>query len=187
MNQWYYAQDDTQQGPVSETEFLSLVRAGTIDAGTLVWRVGMDEWQTYDRVPAAPRDASMPLTPPPLPPSPVPAGAPRGQSPQGTGEERPKIPSHLGRAIILTVFCCPLSFLGIVAIVYAARVSGRLAAGDVAGAMEASRKANLWCWITVVASFLIVLALFLWKLPDLWVAYKGFKELFDQLSAQELG
>src|ERR1035437_7755392 len=59
MNQWYYAQDDTQQGPVAETEFLALVRAGTIDAGTLVWRVGMDEWQTYGRVPDAPRDATI--------------------------------------------------------------------------------------------------------------------------------
>jgi hypothetical protein len=42
--------------------------------------------------------------------------------------------------------CCCLPF-GIAAIVFAAQVNSKLAAGDVPGAMESSRKAKMWCWI----------------------------------------
>ncbi len=55
-----------------------------------------------------------------------------------------EIPTHLAGAILVTLFCClPL---GIVSIVYAARVSGLVAAGDVAGARQASRSAAQWMW-----------------------------------------
>lgn len=62
----------------------------------------------------------------------------------GTGY-RPEVPNHLVLAILATFFCC-LPF-GIVAIVYASQVNGKLDAGDVAGAEEASRQASLWGWI----------------------------------------
>ncbi len=65
-------------------------------------------------------------------------------APAGTGV-RPEVPNHLVLAILATFFCC-LPF-GIVAIVYAAQVNGRLDASDVAGAEEASRQASLWGWI----------------------------------------
>ena len=52
------------------------------------------------------------------------------------------VPNHLVKAILVTIFCClPL---GIVAIVFAAQVNGKAAAGDLAGAMEASENANKW-------------------------------------------
>jgi hypothetical protein len=60
---------------------------------------------------------------------------------------RREVPNHLVLAILATFFCC-LPF-GIVAIVYAAQVNGKLDAGDVAGAEEASRQASLWTWIAV--------------------------------------
>ena len=51
----------------------------------------------------------------------------------------PYVPNHLVWAILSTLFCClPL---GIVSIVFAAQVDGKRAAGDLAGAQEASRKA----------------------------------------------
>jgi hypothetical protein len=56
------------------------------------------------------------------------------------------IPNYLPQAILTTLFCC-LPF-GIVAIVNAAAVSGKQAAGDLAGAMEASRKAKMWAWVS---------------------------------------
>jgi hypothetical protein len=56
-----------------------------------------------------------------------------------------EVPSYLGAAIAVTVFCC-LPF-GIPAIVYGAQVRPRLENGDFAGALEASRKARLWTWI----------------------------------------
>ena len=50
----------------------------------------------------------------------------------------PYVPNHLVWAILSTLFCClPL---GIVSIVFAAQVDGKRAAGDLAGAQEASRR-----------------------------------------------
>ena len=66
--------------------------------------------------------------------------------PDATGATPRSVPSYLAQAIIVTLLCC-LPF-GIVAIVYAAQVSGKLAAGDYAGAVEASNKAKTWCWVS---------------------------------------
>jgi interferon-induced transmembrane protein len=55
------------------------------------------------------------------------------------------IPNYLVQSIIVTLCCClPL---GVVAIIFAAQVNSKMAAGDVAGAREASDKAKLFCWI----------------------------------------
>ncbi len=55
------------------------------------------------------------------------------------------VPNYLVQAILTTIFCC-LPF-GIVAIVFAAQVNGKLAAGDYAGAMQTSKQAKMWCWL----------------------------------------
>ena len=69
------------------------------------------------------------------------------------------VPTYLAPSILVTIFCCwPF---GIVSIVYAAQVNGKLAAGDYAGAVEASGKAKTWCWLsfglglTVVVLYLL--------------------------------
>jgi Interferon-induced transmembrane protein len=49
---------------------------------------------------------------------------------------------------VLVTLCCCLPF-GIVAIIYAAQVNGKLAAGDIAGAREASKNARTWCWVAL--------------------------------------
>jgi hypothetical protein len=59
------------------------------------------------------------------------------------------VPNYLAQAILVTIFCC-VPF-GIPAIVFAAQVNGKLAAGDYTGALEASKKAKLWCWIALAA------------------------------------
>jgi hypothetical protein len=63
----------------------------------------------------------------------------------GSPGMRPNIPTYLAQAILITLFCC-MPF-GIVAIVYAAQVGSKLAAGDYAGAQAASGSAKMWCWI----------------------------------------
>jgi hypothetical protein len=56
-----------------------------------------------------------------------------------------KIPNYLVQAILITLCCClPL---GIVSIVYAAQVNGKIQSGDIQGALDASGKAKMWCWI----------------------------------------
>ena len=55
------------------------------------------------------------------------------------------VPNYLVQAILVTLCCC-LPF-GIVSIVYAAQVNGKVQGGDIQGAMETSGKAKMWCWI----------------------------------------
>ena len=85
-------------------------------------------------------------TPPPPPPAP-------GYDAPAAGGTPP--PNYLIWAILSTVFCClPL---GIASIVFAAQVNGKWAAGDVAGAMDSSKKArNFALWGTVVGLILLV-------------------------------
>ncbi len=74
---------------------------------------------------------------------------PYGQPPYGqmTSGPRPNVPNHLVKAILATCFCClPL---GIVAIVFAAQVNGKLDAGDYAGATSASEQANMYGNISI--------------------------------------
>ena len=56
------------------------------------------------------------------------------------------VPNYLVPAIV-SIFCCwPL---GIVAIIFAAQVNGKVASGDIAGATEASKKAKLFSFIAI--------------------------------------
>ena len=56
------------------------------------------------------------------------------------------VPNYLIPAIV-SIFCCwPLA---IVAIIFAAQVNGKVAAGDIQGAMDASKKAKLFSYISI--------------------------------------
>jgi hypothetical protein len=68
----------------------------------------------------------------------------------------PSVPNHLVYAILTTLFCC-LPF-GIVAIVYAAQVDGKLALGDYAGALSLSDNARKWCWAAFLCGFFVIFA-----------------------------
>ncbi len=65
------------------------------------------------------------------------------------------IPNHLVGAILATILCC-VPF-GIPAIVYASQVNSRIAAGDLEGAMRASKNANTWIIVSVIAGFFVAL------------------------------
>jgi len=56
---WYYAENNQRNGPVSEDEFAQLVRDGKIAPATLVWSEGMAGWKPFREV--------APTLPPPLP------------------------------------------------------------------------------------------------------------------------
>lgn len=57
-----------------------------------------------------------------------------------------QVPNYLVQAILTTLFCCLPT--GIVAIVFASQVNNRLAAGDYPGALDSSRKAKTWSWVS---------------------------------------
>lgn len=72
------------------------------------------------------------------------------------------VPNYLAQSILVTVLCCwPL---GIPAIMAASSVNSRLAAGDVDGAWDASRRARKWTTLSfalgLVAIGLQVIVLF---------------------------
>lgn len=69
--------------------------------------------------------------------------------------------SHLVWGVLTTIFCC-LPF-GIVSIVYAAQVNQKWAAGDVAGAIDASQLAKKWAITSaVVAVISTVVTIAIW-------------------------
>lgn len=63
-----------------------------------------------------------------------------------------RVPNYLVWALLSLLCCWPLS---IFAIVYAAQVNGKVSSGDIAGAIEASNKAKMWCWISFGVGFVV--------------------------------
>ena len=55
-----------------------------------------------------------------------------------------KVPNYLVPAILSALCCFPL---GIISIVFAAQVNGKVTAGDIPGALDASKKAKLFSYI----------------------------------------
>ena len=133
---WFYSEGGAQKGPVDDAAFRALVANGTIRPDSLVWHEGMADWQPL----SAAEPGLAPQVVPPPPPGSGAAPAAGAPLPPGT------VPNHLVGAILATIFCCwPL---GIPAIVFAARVNGLLARGDLAGAQAASKNANTWVWVS---------------------------------------
>lgn len=64
-------------------------------------------------------------------------------------------PNYLVFAILVTVFCCQI--FGIVSIVFAAMVNSKWSAGDVEGALNASKNAKLWAWIAFASGIAVFL------------------------------
>ena len=56
------------------------------------------------------------------------------------------VPNYLVQAILVTIFCCLPA--GIVAIVFAAQVNGKVAEGNLPEAQRLSRNARTWCWVS---------------------------------------
>lgn len=69
----------------------------------------------------------------------------------------PAISNNLIWAILATLFCClPL---GIVSIIYAAKVDGLVAAGNYAAAQEAADKAKSWA-MWAAGAFVVLMLLY---------------------------
>ena len=75
------------------------------------------------------------------------------------------VPNYLVQSILITLCCClPL---GVVALIYASQVNGKLAAGDIEGARASSRLARNWgvaaFILGIVANLSVVMVSFLSK------------------------
>ena len=96
------------------------------------------------------------------------------------------VPNYLVWAILITIaslcLCCVVGTIpGIVAIVFASQVNGKLSAGDRAGAEQASKNAKLWCWIT---TGLCILGLLLGILMQVTGMNDRYEALIEQMQQQ---
>ena len=82
-------------------------------------------------------------------------------TPSATGGTTSEVQNYLIPAILSTVLCClPL---GVVSIIFATQVNSKVASGDIAGAMEASKKAKMFMFIAVGAGLLTwIICIVLW-------------------------
>ena len=114
---------------------------------------GSEETPWQQQPPPPPQQPQQPHQPPQY-----------GQQPPQYGQQQPPyggppthqpgtpMPNYLVHSILATLLCCPPT--GIVGIVFASQVNGKLATGDLAGAKKASDQAKLWTIISVAAGFL---------------------------------
>ena len=128
--------DQKEYGPVTADQLRQWIREGRANAQTVVQGPNSTEWKPLNTFTEF-ADAL----------APAPAFAP-GAPPSygGMPGMQPHVPNYRWQSIACTVCCCPP--LGIPGIVFAAQVNGKLASGDAQGALESSRKAKLWCWIS---------------------------------------
>jgi hypothetical protein len=131
--------DQKEYGPVTLEQLKQWVSEGRANANTLIQGPDSTEWKPLGSFPElAGLSAAAAASPPP---GPV----------YGTMAATQNVPTYLWQSIVVTLCCClPV---GIVAIVYSAQVSSKLSAGDVAGAVDASKKARMWCWIAFAGGF----------------------------------
>ena len=142
MNQYFYVgSDGNQKGPVAADN----LKAYGVTKDTLVWCNGMTEWTkaaeveelaVYFTAPGAPLVST-------VPPVPVPPATPPTPNMQTT-DRCPD--NYLAWSIITTLLCCwPF---GIPAIINATKVDKLWAQGNKAEALEKSKEAKKWCWVS---------------------------------------
>ena len=81
--------------------------------------------------------------------------APPASNQQMFGTYTADVPNYLVPAILSTIFCCVPG--GIVAIIYAVQVNNKKQGGDLAGAAEASGKAQTWCWVSFGLGLIVII------------------------------
>lgn len=171
---WFYAQNGQQHGPITAEEIITKVKSGELPSSTLVWKEGMAEWTPFASVaelqtppassgigvPSAPSQDTSPTPGPASPQTTTPASV-QTTSPQpapGAASALPPgetIPNYLWQSIATTVLCC-VPF-GVVSIIFAAKVNGLIAAGDLTAARDASKKAKFWASLSFGIGLVVII------------------------------
>jgi hypothetical protein len=152
--------DQKEYGPVTADQLRQWITEGRANSQTMVQGPESTEWKPLSSFPDF--ASVVPAAPTTTP------GAPASYA----GVGMPNVPNYLWQSIVCTLCCC-LPF-GIPAIVFASQVNAKLAAGDVPGAMESSRKAKMWCWISFALG--IVGAIVYGTLNALGLAFGAFNQ-----------
>ena len=138
---YHVARNNEKLGVFASADALARFRSGELRPTDLVWCEGMPAWRAAGEVFAAEASTALPLP-----------SSPAGSFSSMPGQPQPD--NYLVWAILSTLLCCVP--LGIVAIVFAAQVDSKYAAGDYAGAQVASGRAKLWSILSAGSLFLLV-------------------------------
>jgi len=141
--------DGVEYGPVSAEQLRQWIAEGRVSSRTQIRADGQPDWRALQTFPELAPATGPPIVDVGAPPSPwAPPGAPVSRD----------VPNYMVQSILVTLFCC-IPF-GIPAIVNASQVETKAGLGDLAGALESSRKARMWCWWAFLPSA-VVLGLYL--------------------------
>lgn len=157
--QYWINHNGVQSGPVD----LEGLKEMGLTSAAYVWHEGLTDWVKITQLPelqglyemtATQPEQSQPEDGSAIPPLPEqPAGQPYQPAPgqydvQQPANAEPCPPTNLVWAIISTVLCCLPT--GIVAIMYALKVSNKYREGDIEGAKRASETGAWWCIATII-------------------------------------
>lgn len=164
--QYWINHNGVQSGPVD----LDAIKEMNLSSRAYVWREGLGDWVKITQMPELQgyyemiTDPAAPQQQPAAEQQPANSQATMGQpyqpqpaqpqyaQPQPASTE-PCPPTNLVWAIISTVLCCIPT--GIVAIIYALKVSNKYREGDIEGAKRASEVGAWWCIATIILGIIV--------------------------------
>lgn len=168
MKQYYFSDGQERFGPFSFEE----LRNQSISKDTLIWHEGLDEWIKAGDLPELTTLFELPTMPPPVNGPNIPSVTPSNPSVLDSSTElKPK--TWLVESILMTVLCC-LPF-GVAAIVNAAKVDSRYAAGDYEGAKKSSDEAKKWNLVGLIVGLLFYIIYF----GFVFMGFMGSMDEFD--------
>jgi Interferon-induced transmembrane protein len=91
--------------------------------------------------------------------------------PAGSSSASANVPNYLIPAIVVTLLCCLPT--GVASIIFATQVNGKLAAGDMEGALASSKKAKLFMFISIGAGVLLWVIIIILNLGVFLAALSG--------------
>lgn len=154
--QYWINHNGVQSGPVDADGIKELA----LTSRAYVWHPGLSDWVKITQVPELeglyevvdePATVGQPLQPQNTAPAEQPMN-PQPVNTQPEGDPEPCPPTNLVWAIITTVLCCLPA--GIVAIIYAMKVTSKYREGDIEGAKRASEVGAWWCIASIILGIL---------------------------------
>lgn len=154
--QYWINHNGVQSGPVDADGIKELA----LTSRAYVWHPGLSDWVKITQVPELeglfevvdePATVGQPLQPQNTAPAQQPMN-PQPVNTQPDGDPEPCPPTNLVWAIITTVLCCLPA--GIVAIIYAMKVTNKYREGDIEGAKRASEVGAWWCIVSIILGIL---------------------------------
>lgn len=148
--QYWINHNGVQSGPVD----LDAMKEMGLTSAAYMWHEGLADWVKITQLPELQGVYEMVQEPatmgqpyqPQQPVQPQQPTLPQGE--QQPAQSEPCPPTNLVWAIISTVLCCIPT--GIVAIIYALKVTNKYREGDIEGAKRASEVGAWWCIATII-------------------------------------